>query len=552
MKQLLKKCLLVLGGLTMIGGVTASGAYWWTGRQGPEFEASKFAGVTITEVQCPSGISGGPRCGKIKAPLDYSNVAAGTIGVGFVFYPALLPEGDGKTLLQFIDGGPGQIMSEDIRPSPMRLMRWQFRNRPLLFVDPRGVGGLSQALRCPAISGYELDANESDVVAACAVSIGSQRTHYSSANTVRDFDLVRRVLGFKQVDLIAFSYGTALAPMYDSIKPGVVRSMTLDGAFQFSNYENPYFTTFFDGAMRQLNQVCERAIGCKIDETRQNLVTVVTALRDAPRSINPTGVGWKIEAGRRLDAGTIVSLLTKNASIERDDDGKVKVFYPLIGALRNAASGDWVLLELLAALDLQKNALAASSEDQKTFPLASIITCQEGSNTTWSRALPIEQRSAAFEVAIARYPDAIRFRPFTAREWSLNAFQSEYAECLKYPKAPVGVSIERRENFAATSPRETPVLILNGDLDLQTPHEDAKNAAAQFTKPFYARFKHFNHVIMPNSVCALNMVADFIRQKAVADPNVCMDTDATPYVIDRLPSKARNPDATDIGLNFLR
>jgi pimeloyl-ACP methyl ester carboxylesterase len=552
MNRVLKRFLLGFGGLVGVIGICAGGAYWWTGKQGPEFGPSMVAGMTITEVKCPPKIPGGPRCGTITAPLDYTGKAAGTVQVGFVFYPALLPEGDGKTLLQFIDGGPGQIMSKDIEPSPMRLMRWQFRNRPLLFVDARGVGGLSQALRCPAFSDYDFQTNETDIVAACATTIGPQRIHYTSANTVRDFDLVRRVLGFQRVDLIAFSYGTALAPMYAAMEPKVVRSITLDGAYQLSDYANPYFTTFYDGAMRQLDQVCQRATNCKTEETRQNLANVVMALRKAPRPLTPTGSGWKIEGARQLDAGAIVSLLTKNARIERDDDGKIKVFYPLIGALKNAANGDWVLLEQLAALDLQRNTLPKSAEDRTTFPLASTVTCQEGSNTVWPASLPIEQRSGVFEAAIARYPNSTRFGSFTPREWSLNTFQSEYSECLKYPTPPIGTAIERRDAFVANLPRETPVLILNGDLDLQTPHEDARNAAAQFNKPFYASFKHFNHVIMPNSLCAMDMVAGFIRTNVVSNPNACADSDAAPYVIDRLSAKTLNPDASEIGGGFLR
>jgi pimeloyl-ACP methyl ester carboxylesterase len=542
----------ILAAVILLALVVAGGGYWWTGRQGPVFEASKVAGVTITEIPCPAEVSAGPRCGKINAPLDYTGKEAGTIDVGFLFYPALLPEGDGKTLLQFIDGGPGQVMSDNIKPSPMRLMRWQFRNRPLLFVDARGVGGLSNALKCTLKSTYELDANETDIVAACAEKIGPQRIHYTSANTVRDFDLVRRALGYTSVDLISFSYGTALAPIYAAMQPKVVRTITLDGAFQFIDYENPYYTTFYDGAMRQLRQVCERAASCSFEDSVKQLNAVVATLREAPRPIKPTGPGWKIAPGKQLDPGAVISLLTKNAKISADDDGDFKIFYPLIGALRNAAAGDWSLLEQITALDLQRNSLPESGDDQKTYPLSNAITCQEGSNILWKAAESPDQRAVTFERIIATYPDKSRFGPFTVREWSLNTFQSEYEECLKYPAPPAGQVIERRESFAAALPRATPVLVLNGDLDLQTPHEDARRAASLFDKANYAEFKHFNHVIMPNSLCAMTMVADFIRTKTVINPNQCAVSDAAPYIIDRIPTKDRNPDAKTAGNNFLR
>jgi pimeloyl-ACP methyl ester carboxylesterase len=548
----IKRTLWGLGIVALLVSVIAGGAYYWTGRQGPAFETSKVAGVTITEVPCPSDISGGPRCGKIKAPLDYSGKDAGSIDVGFVFYRALLQEGDGQTLLQFIDGGPGQVMSDDMKPSPMRLMRWQFRNRPLLFIDPRGVGGISEMLNCPLKTAYDFEVNMSDIVAACAEKIGARRIHYTSANTVRDFDLVRRALGFTSIDLISFSYGTALAPMYAALQPNVVRTMTLDGAYQFTNYNNPYFTTFYDGAMRQLRQICERAAGCKIENTIQHLNSVVATLRTAPKPIKPTGTGWMIAPGKQLNPGAIISLLTANGNITSDDDGTIKIFYPLIGALYNAANGDWSLLEQIAALHLQKNILPHSSENSKTVSLANNITCQESSSVLWSAAQNPDQRAATFETTIARYPDKARFGPFTPREWSLNSFQSEYDECLKYPAPPTGRAIERRESFVSTLPRTTPVLIMNGDLDQQTPHEDAMTAAALFDKPFYARFKHFNHVIMPNSLCAMNMVADFMRTKAVANPNQCADSDAAPYVIDRIPMKDRKPNAKTAENGFIR
>jgi pimeloyl-ACP methyl ester carboxylesterase len=551
MKKWIRNTLVGLGGITAFAAIGAGSGYWWLGMQGPPLK-SQLASYPITEISCPPEISANPRCGKIKVPLDYSGKEPGSIEVGFVFYPALLPEGDNDTVLQMIDGGPGQVMSDDLKPSPMRLMRWQFRNRPMLFVDARGVGGLSAHLPCPVKNSYDLEANKDQIVAKCAETYGAGRLQYTSINTARDFDLVRRALGFKQTDLIAFSYGTALAPIYVALAPKAVRSIVLDGAYQYTPYANPYFTTFHDGALRQFRQVCERTTGCDPAQSLAQLAQVAASLRASPRAIRPTGQGWQLPPDAKLDPGVLVAMLTKNAGILKDDDGDFRIFYPLLGAVARASNGDWVLLERLAALELQENVLATSAAQHQTVGLRSTITCQEGSGLPWSLTLDPKQRPAALDASIKSISDPRPFAPFTPQEWIRNSFQEEFSECRLYPSPPLGKNVERRETVRAQQPRDIPVLILNGDLDLQTPHEDAREAAKLFNGTVFARFKHFNHVIMPNSLCAMGMVADFIRQRKVADANACLDSDALPYVINRLPKAKMTPDAASEAVNFLR
>jgi pimeloyl-ACP methyl ester carboxylesterase len=331
LKRALKTTLWGLGGLALAVMIVAGAAYVWIGSRGDPLPKSHAAGVTLTEVPCAKELTGA-RCGKIKAPLDYTGADVGTVDVGFVYYPALWSEGPDAPVLNFIDGGPGQILSDDIKESPMALLRLQFRNRAFLMIDARGVGGLSEALRCPVRSQYDLEANEADKIAACAETIGRKRIHFTSANTARDFNLVRRALGITSVDLLAFSYGTAIAPLYAALYPEAVRTITLDGAFQVGPYDDLHLPTFHDAAMRRLRDICARAKNCTYEKTKQNLTQVVAALRQQPRAVRPTGAGFAIPQNRQLDPEALALIMTADTPMRRDNDGVFKIIFPLIGA----------------------------------------------------------------------------------------------------------------------------------------------------------------------------------------------------------------------------
>lgn len=133
----------------------------------------------------------------IKVPKDYSDKSKGTIDIYAYTRAAFNPS---LPTVIFVDGGPGQNTHqiEDILPST------QFNQ---INFDQRGVG-------CSTPDTWE---QYSDV------------SLYSSENTVRDMDEIRKAYGLNQWSVYGVSYGTIPATIYASNYKAHVRSVTLEG-----------------------------------------------------------------------------------------------------------------------------------------------------------------------------------------------------------------------------------------------------------------------------------------------------------------------------------
>nr|WP_246422513.1 alpha/beta hydrolase [Nocardiopsis mwathae] len=113
----------------------------------------------------------------------------------------------------------------------------------LIGFDPRGVGQ-STNVNCSAVDfedfnltsrptdaqlhDYTEFARQSEV--GCDRTAGSLRPHITTANTARDMDVIRGVLGEEKTNYLGFSYGTYLGAVYGSLFPGQLDRSVLDSS----------------------------------------------------------------------------------------------------------------------------------------------------------------------------------------------------------------------------------------------------------------------------------------------------------------------------------
>nr|WP_184080559.1 alpha/beta hydrolase [Nocardiopsis mwathae] len=109
--------------------------------------------------------------------------------------------------------------------------------------DPRGVGD-STNLNCsaPDPAEYELPSRPTDAQlhdfteaarrteAGCDRTAGSLRPHITTANTARDMDVIRGVLGEDKANYLGYSYGTYLGAVYGSLFPEKLDRSVLDSS----------------------------------------------------------------------------------------------------------------------------------------------------------------------------------------------------------------------------------------------------------------------------------------------------------------------------------
>lgn len=184
-------------------------------------------------------------CARVRVPLDWDRPHGRTISLKVIRHPASRPEqrigsmfinpgGPGDTGIGLVEGagddldgwGDGRfdVVSWDPRgtnaSTPVRCFRgkrsaarfWKDVSIPITKTQSRLFSRKTTALarRCGRVSGWLLP-------------------HVSTADTVRDLDYLRRLVGDPKLTYVGLSYGTFLGQTYANMYPGRVRAMLLDG-----------------------------------------------------------------------------------------------------------------------------------------------------------------------------------------------------------------------------------------------------------------------------------------------------------------------------------
>ncbi|MEU7302500.1 alpha/beta hydrolase [Streptomyces sp. NPDC007206] len=183
----------------------------------------------------------GWRCATLKVPLDWSRPDGTTIGLALIRAQATGSNRAGSLLFDF--GGPGGSGLEMMPYYASTVSKLRERY-DLVSWDPRGVGA-SGGVRCR--SDRQIEAAE-DVDATpdtpqeekaflqdaagfgkgCQKAAGTLLAHVSTADTARDMDLMRQVLGDARLHYFGISYGTELGGVYAHLFPKRVGRMVLD------------------------------------------------------------------------------------------------------------------------------------------------------------------------------------------------------------------------------------------------------------------------------------------------------------------------------------
>ncbi|MDT7727370.1 MAG: hypothetical protein QOI21_3946 [Actinomycetota bacterium] len=217
----------------------------------------KFYAQSLTWGECaPYATSDGAKsafrsttlqCARLTVPLDYAKPDADTITLGLLRSKAT---GQRIGSLVINPGGPGASGMEAAAGLSSRAgvlgQRFDF-----VGFDPRGVGASQPQVRCftdaerdaDRLDDSEVDGSpqgvakteqeEKDYAAKC-----DQRTdlheqmlaNIGTRDVVKDLDVLRSVLGDKQLTYLGYSYGTRIGSAYAEAFPNNVRALVLDGA----------------------------------------------------------------------------------------------------------------------------------------------------------------------------------------------------------------------------------------------------------------------------------------------------------------------------------
>jgi pimeloyl-ACP methyl ester carboxylesterase len=416
-------------------------------------------------------------CGSIQAPLDYRSTKDGTITIGFGWVPAAHPK-SGQTPRTIVaeEGGPGYPSTGTAPDYVAMLGNKLLAHNNLLLVDERGTGH-STPIDCKAMEAIHIVtttvAFQHDV-RECGDSLnhrfprqGGGFVHasdlFTTANAARDMALVINALETGPVDLYGDSYGTYFSQSFLSRFPHLLRSVTLDSAYEARDL-SPWYHTTVTTARRAFDTACRLSAACHAaapGKSWHRITELAAALRAHPFSGDAPGVNAK-DVHVRMNITSLVNIVN-DAGYDFDP-------YRQLDAAARAYldHGDRTPLLRLYAQDIgydysDYNAAATYYSDGQYFA----VGCTDYPQLFNMRARS-KVRRAQFAKAESRYP-AKAFAPFTVKEWvAVDPFTETYHSCAAWPRTvhKADPPVPAHVSMDAT---HVPVLILNGSLDSLTP-----------------------------------------------------------------------------------
>ena len=378
------------------------------------------------EVPHPCPEAAGFTCSTLVVPLDWRGRAAGTLRLA-------VAESDNRNaprgVLVLLAGGPGQA-GLPLLGRVHRILAAEEAAYRIVVYDQRGTG--AGALRCAwlqaAMGASDLYPPLAEAVRDCARRLGARRRYFGTDDVVADMEALRRALGAPRWVVDGISYGTFVAERYALAHPGRVTGLVLDsvvphaGGFDLGVAETR-------ATARILRDVCG-------DSCVANLAAAVHRLHDGPLL---------------LDALTTDSIIDPTFSADTD----------VPAALASARNGDIVPLEQFLGTMHSDDSIPAEALDQGLHASA---LCADWRFPWGDSAAPLTRRVAKLRRAVARLRPADLY-PFDRDTALRNGF---VGQCLPWPPSPP---------TAAPPPDakiRVPALLLNGDHDLSTPLEWAR------------------------------------------------------------------------------
>jgi pimeloyl-ACP methyl ester carboxylesterase len=185
-------------------------------------------------------------CARVAAPLDWDEPDGATLSLAVIRHRASDPARRLGTL--FVNpGGPGESGVSLLRGGAGDgLDAWGDGRFDVVSWDPRGVGA-SAPVRCFRSAAAErrfwvsaripttraasrrFSARATDLARRCGQVSGQLLAHITTADTARDLDHLRALVGDDQLTYAGLSYGSMLGQTYANLFPDHVRAMLLDG-----------------------------------------------------------------------------------------------------------------------------------------------------------------------------------------------------------------------------------------------------------------------------------------------------------------------------------
>jgi pimeloyl-ACP methyl ester carboxylesterase len=463
----MKKRIPFLTALTLAAALVATGCASNVAIEKPLSDLAAYENQKLDWATCYDDFE----CTDLRVPIDYADLTVGTFKLAVLRYKAQ----DQKNRIGSLivnPGGPGgsgvdYAYNAEYVFDPDVLDRYD-----IVGFDPRGVDR-SAPIECltdeETDASYASDAKpdtEAELEKALADSEDFIKkceekneflTHYSTAESARDMDILRAALGDKKINFFGKSYGTYLGTLYAQFFPDKVGRMILDGALDpnISILEqNISQAVGFDIALDAFLADCAKQDDCPLPANRQEATAAIIALFTTAAT-NPLPRKIKVENDERVATESLIVLGTASALYD-DVDGWPKLRTAFLEGQRGF--GD-------TFLDLADQYTGRSSDGtyaSNELDSGAVIDCLD-----WPDTRSIEQTKAEAQRFTDRAPV---FGPYLA-----------YTNIsCKFLTPPAKDKLTRSTN-KITSIKTAPILVIGTTRDPATPYDWAVGLHKIFT-----------------------------------------------------------------------
>jgi pimeloyl-ACP methyl ester carboxylesterase len=414
-----------------------------------------FYSQELTWTECGVGFD----CTDVTAPLDWEDPGKGEITLSVVRHRA---EGTPVGSLLTNPGGPGASGVDLILNSlDFAVGADLIENFDVIGFDPRGVGdstavtcydapqmddylyGIPSAARGTAEWEAELLDSHKKFAEACDANSGGILPYITTVNAARDMDLIRALLGDKQLNYLGYSYGTFLGATYAKLYPEKAGRLVLDGAIDPAVPGLEVGATQalgFESALRAYMQDCLDSGECpfngSVDEAMADLGALLASVDSTP---------LRSGDGRMLGADSLMTAIIA-ALYSQDSWGY------LTQALDEALQGDPTSALFLA--DFYNGRENGTYTDNSTEAFRA-YNCMD---------YPVEDDPAAEAATNAKIAEGA---PTIAPYWA------GPDSCSVWPYPPTGTRGEIKAEGAG------PILVIGTTNDPATPYEWSESLANQ-------------------------------------------------------------------------
>ena len=462
----------------------------------------------------------GAECATTWLPLDYDNPKGPKTEIAVLRIKA--KDQKHKIGSLFLNpGGPGGSGTSIALAAPNFLSKPLLDRFDIVGFDPRGIANSSNIKCFKTVKDQTAVLNQLNVAfpwgkaeekayvdgskkfgRACSTTGKPLSGSMSTAEVVRDMDVLRRAVGDKKLSYLGFSYGTAIGQYYANMFPDRFRAVVVDGVLDPEHWV---------GTAKTANQ--------EQDERLRSADGAYRALREILKRCDQAGEKYCAFAAGNPVANfeTIAQKLRQKPLVVGDEGDTFTITYAdfvsgILGDLYDIGAGDWVTQDAqyiwtlltspsAAAKNTARAALAdrirnARAKAGRDFPYDNGYETFTGVDCTDA----LHPKDAALWPALMVKAD--KRAPYFGRAWGW----------ATSPCARNTWTVRDEDAYTGPWNRHTaaPVLIVGTKWDPATNYDDAVSAAKLLPNSRLLSNTNWGHTSYGSSDCATGAIDDYL------------------------------------------